>query len=121
MFLKPEYPAENDSHFFRLNARRPLLAVPDFCHDILIEFRFVADQKDAALVFLQGVLQFSLGINVQMVCRLVEQENICFGIHDLAQTYLCLLTTGEYPHLALNMLCRQPAFCKCGTYLVLCP
>ena len=52
MFLKPEYPAENDSHFFRLNARRPLLAVPDLCHDILIEFRFVADQKDAALVFL---------------------------------------------------------------------
>ena len=55
-----------------------------------------------------------------MVCRLVEQENIGLGIHDLAQTYLCLLTTTQNADLTLYMLCGQTTFCQCGTDLILC-
>ena len=36
---------------FLENLRRPLRAVPDLVYDILIEFRFMADQKDTAAVF----------------------------------------------------------------------
>ena len=63
---------------------------------------------------LQGVLQFSLGINVQMVCRLVEQENIGLGIHDLAQTYL-LPCSPESTRTWLSICCVVSRICKCGT------
>ena len=71
--------------------QRPLLAVPDLCHDILIEFRFVADQQDTAFVFLQCPLQLRLGIHIEVVRWLVQKQDICLGIDDLAQSYLRLL------------------------------
>ena len=42
--------------FILQNLRCPLRAVPDFIDNILIEFRFMADQKDTAAVFLQRAL-----------------------------------------------------------------
>ena len=42
--------------FILQNLRCPLRAVPDFIDNILIEFRFMTDQKDTAAVFLQRAL-----------------------------------------------------------------
>ena len=53
--------------------RRPFAHVPDFIYHILIEFRFVTDQKDAPSVFLQGFFQRILCIHIQVVGRLIQE------------------------------------------------
>ena len=42
--------------FILQNLRCPLRAVPDFIDNILIEFRFMTEQKQTAAVFLQRAL-----------------------------------------------------------------
>ena len=70
--------------FVLLQFRTPFLAVPYFCHHIQIEFWFMTDEKNTALVFFQGAFQLLLGIYIQMVGWLVQKEDVGWFIQNLA-------------------------------------
>ena len=76
-----------------LNAGAPLGTVDNLCGKTVVEFRFVADHENTALVFLQRPLEFGLGVHVQMVGGLVQEEHIGLAVNQFAQTHLCLLAT----------------------------
>ena len=79
----------------------------------------MADQENTSLIFDQSLLQSFFGIHIQVVGRLVQKQDICFFVYQFAQTHLCLFTTAQYTHLALDMLGSKPAFCKSGPYFIL--
>ena len=40
----------------------------------------MADEKDGALILLQGALQLVLGVRIQMVCGLVQEKDIALPV-----------------------------------------
>ena len=60
-------------------------------HDITIEFGFMGDQQNAAFVGFERTLQLFLRIDVQMVRRLIEYEQVRFAVNQLAQADLRFL------------------------------
>ena len=60
----------------RLNLQRPLAAVPHLRRQSLIEFGLVADEEDAAFVYLKGAPQLLFGFHIQMVGGLVQKEDV---------------------------------------------
>ena len=50
--------------FFRIlyDLGRPLAAVPDFIYNVLIKFRFMADEKQGSPVFPKGLFQGILSV-----------------------------------------------------------
>ena len=50
------------------------------------EVAVVGDEEDRTREDRQGLLQHLLGVDVQVVGRLVEQENVCPGDHQLCQS-----------------------------------
>ena len=70
----------------------PFGAVPYIGDQIFIKFRFMAYHEDTAFLGQQSPLQFCLGVHIQMIGRLVQQQDIGFLVDELAQPYLCLLT-----------------------------
>ena len=58
----------------------PFGAVPGLGCDILIEFRFMADEENRAAVFLQCLLQRLFCIGVKVVCRLIEKKDIGISV-----------------------------------------
>ena len=52
----------------------------------------MAYHENAAFIGQQSPLQFCLGIHIQMIGRLVQQQDIGFLVDELAQPDLCLLT-----------------------------
>lgn len=79
----------------------------------------MTDQKDASPVFLQSFLQRIFCINIQMVCRFIQQKKIRIPVQKLAQAYLCLLATTQDPDLTFYVLCRQSTFCQCRADFIL--
>lgn len=71
--------------------RSPFLTVPHVCDNVLVEFRLMAYEKNAAFVSLERSLKLILGVNVKVVGRLVEKQKISLMVDKLAQTNLCLL------------------------------
>ncbi len=70
---------------------RVLLEVPDVAHEVLIEVGLVADHQNRAAVSLQGALQLSLGVNVKVIRRLVEEQQVGRAVDQLAEPDLGLL------------------------------
>ena len=79
----------------------------------------MTDQKDASPVFLQSFLQRIFCINIQMVCRFIQQKKIRISVQKLAHAYLCLLATTQDPDLTFYVLCRQSTFCQCRADFIL--
>lgn len=98
---------------------RPRFTVPGLGHDIAVKFRFVRDEQDAALVFLERTLQLVLGIDIEMVGRLVQHEQVRLVVDQLAQPHLGLLSAAQHRNLALDMLGRQAAAGERGAHLEL--
>ena len=73
--------------------RSPFFTVPYVCCNVLVEFRLMAYEKDAALVSLKSSLKLILGVYVKVVSRLVKKQKISLMVDKLSQTHLCLLTT----------------------------
>ena len=69
----PQQISNNPFKIIPLNLylRGPPGEIPYLGGQSVIEFRFVADHEDAALVFLQGTFQLVLGIDIQVVRRLI--------------------------------------------------
>ena len=65
--------------------RRPRFAIPYFRRDVAIEFRFMGDEQDAALVRFERALELFLSVDVQMVRRFIEHEQVRFAVDQLAQ------------------------------------
>ena len=89
--------------------RRPVLDIPDVGDEVFIEERVVRYQKDGAGEFRQCALQLVLGVYVQMVGRLVENQPVVLAVHHNRQPYLGVFAAAEYAHLAGDMLVRQTA------------
>ena len=66
-------------------------------------------QKNGAWEFRQRALQLVLGVYVQMVGRLVENQPVVLAVHHNRQPYLGVFAAAEYAHLAGDMLVRQAA------------
>src|SRR5690606_9260042 len=61
----------------------------------------------------------SFRIDIQVVRRLVENEQIRFPVNELAKANFCPLSTTQHFHLALDMLRRQSAARQRGTHFIL--
>ena len=61
--------------------RCPAFAVPNISCQPLVKLRLVASEKNTALVCLKGTLQFVLGLHIQVVGRLVQNQQIGFNIN----------------------------------------
>ena len=73
--------------------RLEVVKVPNIIHPTLIEVWLVADHEDRALVGLEGPFEFVLGIHIQVVGRLVKDQDIIFTVHQQTEANLGLLTT----------------------------
>ena len=71
--------------------RRPALDVPDGVDEIFVEVGLMRDEQQRALVLLQCALELLLGLDVEVVRRLVEHEQIDRLLHDLGQADLSRL------------------------------
>ena len=65
--------------------------MPHLRYHILIELRFMADEQDTSLVFLQRPLQLVFGVHIQVIGGLVQQQEVGFPVDELAQPDLGLL------------------------------
>lgn len=63
-----------------------------------------------ALILLQVLLQPVDRLGVEVVGRLVQQQNIALTVQNLAETYFCLLAAAQYTHLTLDVFGGQTAF-----------
>ena len=70
----------------------------------------MADQKDGALIFRQRPPQLGLGVRVQMVCGLIQKQQVGGPVQQLAKAYLGLFAAGKYSDLAFDVLGGQAAF-----------
>ena len=98
---------------------RPFAAVPDFIYNVLIKFRFMADEKQGSPVFPKGLFQGILSVCIQVIGRLVQKQDVGIPVDQLAQADLRLLASAQYPHLALDVLGSQAAFGKGGADFIL--
>ena len=73
--------------------RSPFLTVPHVCDNVLVEFRLMAYEKNAAFVSLERSLKLILGVNVKVVGRLVEKQKSSLMAVKLSQTNLSLFAT----------------------------
>ena len=64
----------------RLPSQAELTAIYYAGGKAFIEFRLMADQKNISFVGLQGAGQLVLGIDIQMVGRLVQQQDIGLAV-----------------------------------------
>ena len=87
----------------------PAFDVPDGIHKILVELRFMGNQENCALVFLDGPLEFLLGFDIQMVGRLVEHQKVYRLLHDFAEAHLGRLAAGEGQHLGGDVVIGEAA------------
>ena len=55
---------------------RPFAAVPDFIYNVLIKFRFMADEKQGSPVFPKGLFQGILSVCIQVIGRLVQKQDV---------------------------------------------
>ena len=79
----------------------------------------MADHENAAFVFHERPLELRLGVHVEVVGGLVEDQKVGRAAHQLAEPDFGLLAAGEDADLALDMLGRQAAFGERRTDLVL--
>ena len=79
----------------------------------------MAYHQNASAICDQCTLQFVLGIHIEVVGGLVEDEYIGGTVDQLAETHLCLFTAGQDFDKAFNMLGCKAAFCEGGTHLIL--
>ena len=85
----------------------------------VIELGLMAYHQNASAICDQCTLQFVLGIHIEVVGGLVEDEYIGGTVDQLAETHLCLFTAGQDFDKAFNMLGCKAAFCEGGTHLIL--
>ena len=71
------------------------LEVPDAGAGFFDEVLVVGDEEDGALVFLHGLVEGVDGFEVEVVGGLVEDEDVGFLQHDLAEEEAGGLATGE--------------------------
>ena len=55
----------------------------------------VGDIEDGAVIGVEGIFQNLSGDDVQVVGRLIEDEQICLGEHELGKGYTALFSAGE--------------------------
>ena len=79
----------------------------------------MAYHQNASAICDQCTLQFVLGIHIEVVGGLVEDEYIGGTVDQLAETHLCLFTAGQDFDKTFNMLGCKAAFCEGGTHLIL--
>ena len=79
----------------------------------------MADHENASFVFHERPLELRLGVHVEVVGGLVEDQKVGRAAHQLAEADLGLLAAGEDADLALDMLGRQAAFGERRTDFVL--
>ena len=79
----------------------------------------MADHENAAFVFHERPLELRLGVHVEVVGGLVEDQKVGRAPHQLAEADFGLLAAREDADFALDMLGRQAAFGERRTDLVL--
>ena len=97
----------------------PLGAVPLLCDDVLVEIGFVADHENAAFVVHERPLELRLGVHVEVVGGLVEDQKVRGAAHQLAKADFGLFAAGEDFDLALDVLGGEAAFGQGGADFVL--
>lgn len=78
----------------------------------VIELGLMAYHQNASAICDQCTLQFVLGIHIEVVGGLVEDEYIGGTVDQLAETHLCLFTAGQDFDKAFNMLGCKAAFAR---------
>ena len=91
----------------------PVFQLPDAGGEFVDEIPVVRDEDERALVVLQRILEPFARVDVQMVRRLVEDEQVDLLVHQHAQPQPALLAAGEgadrLEHvLALKQIRAQP-------------
>ena len=94
---------------------RPFRTVPDVGGKTAVEFRFVANHQNAPFVFRQSAEKLVLCVLIEMVCGLVQKENVGRTVDQLAEAHFRLLAAAEDAYLTLDVLRGQSAFCQRGT------
>ena len=67
----------------------------------------MGDDDRRSRKFQQGRLEDLLGVNVQVVGRLVQYEGVCSGKHQLQQGQSCLFSSGKASHRQENIIAAE--------------
>ena len=97
----------------------PLGAVPLLCDDVLVEIGLVADHENAAFVVHERPLELRLGVHVEVIGGLVEDQKVGGATNQFAEADFGLLAAGEDADFALDMLRCEAAFGERRTDFVL--
>ena len=84
---------KNKILFLQKKSLCQLIEVPNLIHPTFVEIRLMADYENATLVFFQSSLELLFGIDIQVVGRLVQHQNIIFSVHEKTQADFGLLST----------------------------
>ena len=69
----------------------------------------MGDEQQRSFVLAQGALQFLFRLDIEMIRRLIEHEQVDRLLDDLREPHACRLAAGECEHLCRDVLIGQPA------------
>ena len=87
--------------------------------DAAVQKRAVVRDEQKAGLFGQIPADERAARLVEMVRRLVDEQIPALAREKQRQQDLRLLAAGKYPHLTLNIFCRQTTLCQCCATLIL--
>ena len=91
--------------------------VKDPCSSAVNEITVMAYVKDCSLISIQRILQDFLGSNIQMVRRLVKEQEISLAKHQLCKGHTTALATGQIADKLINIITCKEESSQCITDL----
>ena len=92
----------------KIVCQRPVFQIQNACRCLVDKVPVVGDVEHGSRIGVQRVLQDLLRHDIQMVCRLVEDQEICLGKHQLGKRYPSAFTAAERPDLLENVVtCKE--------------
>lgn len=86
----------------------PVFNLNDLLHHGIQEITVMGDCQNRAIIALEELLQPLDSLHVQMVGRLIEQQDVGTAQQQLGQPYLGLLSAGEGGEAAVVLLRSNP-------------
>src|SRR5687768_13073652 len=86
----------------------PLVQHPDAVYENPQQLAVMADENHRTIIFLKGVLERLDRLDVEMIGRLIENQQVRFCEHDHRKRHPCTLTAGETRSTALHFIPRKP-------------
>ena len=87
-----------------INRRFLIFDFNDLCHNAVKEIAVVGNNQHCTGIGAKEILQPFDCRNVQMVGRLVQQQDIRLGKQQLCQMHACFLSAGKLIHRAVEII-----------------